>query len=200
MFLLTPYLVASSTSSPLEAILSISSISGAFWFLLCVSRHSFLCTRDRVLHTNPESCLLVQCPQLDCEAWRYFSSGRIRPCSLSSIHHIKPPGLTSLELQWVSFPIARGNSSGLFSKAKLSAYIQLDLMPWCYPSTCDQCDQLNTTLSGSARSPDLAVFTGIEPAPTSWTKSLHYSRATGWRAQRVSCHPSMSWHLLSAAL
>ena len=115
-FLLTPYLVASSTSSLLEAILSISSISGDFGFLLCVSRHSFLCTCDRVLHTNPESCLLVQWPQLDCEAWRYFSSGRIRSCSPPSIHHIKSPGLTSLELQWVSFPIARGNSRGLFSK------------------------------------------------------------------------------------
>ena len=149
-FLLTPYLVASSTSSLLEAILSISSISGDFGFLLCVSRHSFLSTCDRVLHTNPESCLLVQWPQLDCEAWRYFSSGRIRSCSPPSIHHIKSPGLTSLELQWVSFPIARGNSSGLFSKAKLSAYIQLDLMPWCWTQLFQEVLTPQTSLSSQA--------------------------------------------------
>lgn len=176
-------------SSPLETILSISSISGDFGFLLCMSRCSFLCTCDGVLHTNPESCLLVQCPQLDCEAWRYFSLGRIGSYSPSSIHHIKSPGLTSLELQWVSFPIARGNSSSLLSKAKSSAYIQLDLMPWCYPSTRDQSGQLNTILSGSAHSPDLTVFTGIEPAPTSWTKRLHYSRVIGWRDQKGLMSP-----------
>ena len=70
-------------------------------------------------------------------------------------------------------------------------------MPWCYPSKRDQCGQLNTILSGSVYSPDLTVFTGIEPAPTSWTlfKGHWVEGSEGSHVTQVC--PGISWALNS---